>query len=293
MTEGFTRPGEPLPAAVEAACEHCLSCNACRSVCPVQLATNRLAPLPLLRMAALGLGTALHRCKEIWYCLQCNRCSNHCPVSVRPSTLIRRLREQAVQEGVVSEATLERFEALQARFQRVRRQMIARRAEGAELMEMAQAWRRWSEEPAESSCQAIAWGDAEPEQTAQLLARHLGFTCDLSACMTCGACTSVCPVTHDRSVYDPVVFFRLLNLGQGDEVLGSPALWLCLGCQACTDACTQQVPGHMVIRALQEEAVARGLVPRDIRTLLWAVDHALLPRYLEEVEALFETEDPG
>ena len=108
--------------------------------------------------------------------------------------------------------------------------------------------------------------------------------------MTCGACTSACPITHDRSVYDPVVFFRLLNLGRQDEILDSPSLWLCLECQACTDACTQQVPGHMVIRALQEMSMARGLAPTDMRRRLWAIEHALLPRYLDEVDALFASE---
>lgn len=103
--------------------------------------------------------------------------------------------------------------------------------------------------------------------------------------MTCGACTTVCPITHDRAVFDPVRLFRLVNLGQEEAVLRSPALWLCLGCGRCTESCTQQVPGHRVIRVLQQQSIARGHAPPDMSAHLEAIDRLLLPAYLEAVRA--------
>jgi len=286
---GIARSGEPVPAAVEADYESCLSCNACRSVCTMHVATNRLPPLKLLRMAALGMVEPLLASVELWYCLQCNQCTATCPMSVKPSLLIRRLRSEALGRGLVSDETLVRFEQLEASFQRVRWHMIAQRAEGARLAQMADDWRRWSETPIEPLAEALPLSRSGAEPPDDELEACLGFSADFAACMTCGACTTACPVTHDRAVYDPVTFFRMVNLGAKEELLRSPSLWLCLGCQACTNACSQQVAGHLVMRGLQDLSQSRGLVPADVRAWLWSIDHALLPRYLQEVDVLFQT----
>ena len=140
MTDRSTRSGEPLPEALEAACEHCLSCNACRSVCPVQLATNRLAPLQLLRTAAMGLAPPLPATPR-----NLGTASNAIGAATSaPCRFVLRYSSagfvsNAVQLGYVSEETLLRFEALQVRFQRVRWHMIATNAEGAQLEEMGAA----------------------------------------------------------------------------------------------------------------------------------------------------------
>jgi heterodisulfide reductase subunit C len=80
----------------------------------------------------------------------------------------------------------------------------------------------------------------------------------------------------------------MVNLDRREELLRCPSLWLCLGCQACTEACTQQVAGHLVMRGLQELSIRRGMVPADFRARLWAIDRALLFRYLQEVDVLLE-----
>lgn len=272
------RPGEPLGAAVEAGYEPCLSCHGCRSVCPMQAATGRLTPLKTVRIAALGILDAVLRSKDIWYCRQCNRCATHCPASVRPSALIRRLRDQAVMMGYVDEVTIEGFELLQAKFQRARWHMVACLLRGESLK--AADWRCMSEAPVPALADAVTLGES-------------GRLCwNLSACMTCGACTTVCPITQDGRVYDPVLLFRMVNLGQQELLLRSPSIWLCLGCERCTEACSQGIAGHLVIRELQDRSIAGAHAPPDMRDRLGEIDRILFPAMIEEIDRLF-SQAPG
>jgi heterodisulfide reductase subunit C len=156
-------------------------------------------------------------------------------------------------------------------------------------IETGDPYARWSEVPVQVASGGVALGDASGAR--RVVDERLGFAADLSACMTCGACASVCPVTADRSVFDPVVLFRMVNLGLMDELLGSPAVWLCLGCQRCTRACMQRVPGHLVIRSLQALAVERGFAPADMQEPVRAVHRAVFPRFLERVGGVLRDRD--
>ena len=98
----------------------CWTCSTCDSECPVEIATNRLRPQRIVRFANLGLIEELIASPEIWYCLTCRRCSRVCPNSVKPETLIRYARTDAVRCGVVSYAAARSYYDLFRRFQRVR-----------------------------------------------------------------------------------------------------------------------------------------------------------------------------
>jgi heterodisulfide reductase subunit C len=158
--------------------------------------------------------------------------------------------------------------------------MVRQCAAGGEV-ETGDLLARWSQVPVQEPSGCVALGDASFARRA--VDARLGFSADLSGCMTCGACSSVCPVTADRSVFDPVVLFRMVNLGLIDELLGSASVWLCLGCQRCTRVCTQRVPGHLVIRSLQALAMERGLAPPDMRERVRAVHRALFPQLVRRV----------
>jgi heterodisulfide reductase subunit C len=268
------RPGEPLAAAVRAGYEHCLSCHACRSVCPVQAGTGQLTPLKLLRLAALGVVEPLLHASELWYCLQCNRCASACPVSVAPSSMIRLLRQECMCQEGWSPSVDEALSGLRSGLQRARWHMADAVLRGDDAEGMALDWERWANQPLPERAGVVALGDEQD-----------GAAWGLSACMTCGACSTVCPITHDRAVFDPVRLFRLVNLGQEEAVLRSPSLWLCLGCGRCSESCSQQVPGHRVIRVLQQQSIARGYAPSDMGARLEATDRLLLPAYLEAVQA--------
>lgn len=239
----------------------------------MQAATSRLTPLKIVRMAALGILEPLLRSADIWYCLQCHRCATHCPSCVRPDALIRRLRDQAVMMGYVDEGMVERFESLQAEFQRARWHMVALLLRGESLE--AADWHSVREAPIQALAEPVT------------LKPSGRLAWNLSACMTCGACTTVCPITHDRAVFDPVLLLRMVNLGQQESLLRSPSIWLCLGCERCTEACSQGIAGHLVIRELQDRSIASEHAPPDMRARLEEIDRLLFPRYLERVRRIF------
>jgi len=55
----------------------------------------------------------------------------------------------------------------------------------------------------------------------------------------------------------------MLNLGlEQGELLASPSIWLCAGCERCTEACGEQVKGHLIIRYLQELSLKEGIVEK-------------------------------
>ena len=67
----------------------------------------------------------------------------------------------------------------------------------------------------------------------------------------------------EPAFFEPLKVFRLFNLGQIEELLHSPTLWVCLDCRSCIPACSQGVKGALIIRHLQELACREGIVGRD------------------------------
>jgi heterodisulfide reductase subunit C len=78
----------------------CCTCSSCDIECPVNIATGRLRPQIIVRMANLGLWDELLNSPDIWYCLTCRRCLQVCPNSVRPSSLIGYIRHDALENGL-------------------------------------------------------------------------------------------------------------------------------------------------------------------------------------------------
>ncbi|HNZ25155.1 MAG TPA: 4Fe-4S dicluster domain-containing protein [Polyangiaceae bacterium] len=260
-----------LRAAIQANYESCLSCHACRTQCPVHVATGLLAPLGLLRMAALGMGERLKQASELWYCLQCRRCTLACPSEVAPSTLIRRMREQGQWAGGEGEVA---FKQLQRDHQRVRWHLANALLWGQDGQRVVDDWSGWAGRPIAVDDDVWELGDAREAEEG------------LAACMTCGSCTTVCPIAHERAVFDPVRLFRWVNLGGERQVLGSPSLWLCLGCGQCTSHCTQRVDGQRLIEGLRQRSVALGVVPSDMRERFTELDRGVLRGYVREVQGL-------
>jgi glycolate oxidase iron-sulfur subunit len=99
---------------------------------------------------------------------------------------------------------------------------------------------------------------------------------NIKRCFACGACTGGCLISETAGVqFDPRKIIRMITLGMKDEVLSSPAIWLCLLCHNCSFHCPQDVRFSDVISALRYLAVKEGYIhPSFLRKIIF---QALLP----------------
>jgi heterodisulfide reductase subunit C len=261
----------------------CLSCGGCRTHCPIHTATGRLQPIRLVQLANLGLIAELLRRPEVWYCLQCNGCSQFCPMTVRPAALIEALRQEAARTGAVSPETERELTSHRTRLQRVRRHAIERLLQGQDVADVIADFDAMGERADEPPAEALV-DPFSGSELAQQVEQAIGYQPDLSSCMTCRECTTVCPVAHERTVYDPVAVFRRQQLGATDELLASPDIWLCRSCEACSEVCRQGVVGHALIEGLQQVAIEEGVVPDGFRQQLRELDRALYPWFVGLVD---------
>ena len=272
-----------IEKATQADSTMCWTCSSCDAECPVEIATNRLRPQRVVRLANLGLIEELIASPEIWYCLTCRRCSQICPNLVKPETLIRYARAAAVRCGVVPYETASAYYDLFRKFQRVRWHAVDTllRAESEPLTEAR--WRSWLNTTIPDSCKLISsqslFKSSQPFRQAAKDAK-------VSACFACGECSSACPVAGERSAFDPRFIFRMVNLGLQDELLQSPSIWLCLECGRCTDACTQKVDGCLMIARLREIAVREGKVRDEFALRLRQAQQSIYMRLVDEIDCL-------
>ncbi len=261
----------------------CWTCSSCDNECPVNIATGRLRPQRIVRMANLGMLEELLTLPEVWYCLNCMRCRQVCPNRVEPFAVISYLQDEAVRRAMVAYDTLQRRQALLAGFQRVRWHGIKRCLGGKETLISDDTWHRWMHTPVSETAAAIAQkaiGHGSGPFRQSLLEANTRF------CLTCSECSSCCPACFERSVFDPQWIIRMAVLGLEEEVLGSPSLWLCLDCGRCSSACSQQVRGRDIIRRLQHLALERGVVDDHFARRLEELDRRIYPHLLSEMDAL-------
>jgi heterodisulfide reductase subunit C len=261
----------------------CWTCSSCDSECPVEIATNRLRPQRIVRFANLGLIDELIALPEIWYCLTCRRCNRVCPNLVKPETLIRYARAEAVRRGVVPLAAAAAYFDLFRRFQRVRWYVASRCLQGNVAPPTDADWQRWLRTPIPDATAPVPFVNlfkgSKPFRTAAGAA-------GVADCFTCGECSSACPVSGERSAFDPRFIFRMVNLGLQEELLQSPSIWLCLECGRCTDACTQKVDGCLMIARLRELAAREGKVSDDFALRLRQAQQPIFMRLVDEIDCL-------
>ncbi len=261
----------------------CWTCSSCDSECPVEIATNRLRPQKIVRLANLGLIDELITLPEIWYCLTCRRCTNVCPNLVKPEILVRYARAAAVRCGVVPYETARAYYDLFRRFQRARWHAVAGFLHGADISPTPAAWRKWLDTPIPRPAAATAWRSllrTGPEF------KYAAERAGVSACYACGGCSSVCPVACEGGTFDPRFIFRMVNLGLQDELLRSPAIWLCVQCGRCTDVCGQGVDGCGLIASLREIAIGERAVTREFPRRVAEAQKQVYLRWLDEVDML-------
>ena len=280
----YVKLGRQIERESHSAASMCWTCGSCDFECPVNIATNRLRPQKIVRMANLGLLEDLLHMPEIWYCLTCRRCMNVCPNVVSPSTLIAFIRNNALFKGIVSMDTLRRYHALFTKFQRVRWHAVNHCFNEEFENFTDQMWHDWLEQPVGSLTSSIA-----PKKSGRIDKdiRAMMASSRSLACFTCGECSSACPIVCERSVFDPRVLFRMVNLGMVDELVRSPSIWLCIDCGRCTKSCSQLVDGRQLINQVKELATLWGVLDIDFNLRLEHANQIIYQYFLTEIDPLF------
>jgi Fe-S oxidoreductase len=81
------------------------------------------------------------------------------------------------------------------------------------------------------------------------LMEEAGWKADLSYCMVCGKCASVCPL-HGFTDMDPRKAVRMVLLGNEQQLIDDDFTFQCTGCDKCTLECPMGVKiGNMITRA--------------------------------------------
>jgi len=79
----------------------CFQCGTCTASCPVSRVNETYNPRLILRAASLGLTKRVLPSDLIWLCAACYSCTERCPRDVRPTEVIRAIRNLAVKRGYV------------------------------------------------------------------------------------------------------------------------------------------------------------------------------------------------
>ncbi len=286
-------PNSELRKAIEAEAKgvsnRCWACGTCDSECPINLATNRLSPRKIVRMANYGLLDELLGEPEIWYCLTCYRCFDVCPNQVKPAEVIQFIREEALRRNIVKWDMLLSYREILGRFQRVRWQAAHHCMNGGLDSVSREQWTEWLDTPVELSRTNITPKIASD----QTISSRQEVDTNITLCLTCSECTNCCPVFYERSVFDPQATIRMVNLGLTDELLTSPSIWLCINCGRCSKACTQTVKGREIIARLRRQAIDGGYVSPLLPLKLKKAEKLIYPSLLNEIDACFGFSSSG
>jgi heterodisulfide reductase subunit C len=80
----------------------------------------------------------------------------------------------------------------------------------------------------------------------------------ISACIQCGTCSGSCPNAFAMD-YTPRQLWRMVQLGQKDEIFNSKTFFLCSACYYCTLRCPRGLPLTETIDALKRIASAEAI----------------------------------
>jgi heterodisulfide reductase subunit C len=86
----------------------CIQCGTCSASCPAIHAMD-LTPRRMWRMVQLGLTEEILHSKMMWLCSLCYQCQVRCPRGIPLTDTITRLKELAMERGIVSSPESEAF----------------------------------------------------------------------------------------------------------------------------------------------------------------------------------------
>ncbi len=77
----------------------CFQCGTCTSDCPIARFSDTYRPRQIIRMTQLGLKDRVLGSDTLWLCASCFTCTDRCPQDVEVASVIRVLRNLAVEKG--------------------------------------------------------------------------------------------------------------------------------------------------------------------------------------------------
>ncbi len=81
--------------------QQCFQCGTCTSDCPIARFSDSYRPRTLIRMTQLGLKDRVLSSNTLWLCAACFTCTDRCPQDVEVASVIRILRNAAVEREVI------------------------------------------------------------------------------------------------------------------------------------------------------------------------------------------------
>jgi heterodisulfide reductase subunit C len=131
------------------------------------------------------------------------------------------------------------------------------------------------------------------------LADPTGWDFDQDVCMTCGICSSACPVSGVDG-FDPRKLVRMALLGRTDELVEARWPWVCTLCGKCEALCPMPVRiADLVrrVRSLRSRERVPGILHKGIEAALQTGNNLRLPKedflfILEDVAGEIR-EEPG
>lgn len=105
---------------------------------------------------------------------------------------------------------------------------------------------------------------------------------NIKRCFTCGTCVAGCPITEVDEEFNCRRLIRQIVLGMRDEVLSSPAIWLCLECYRCYARCPQKVNFTDIMKVLRYLSIKGNYVPAE---KMKEIDD--LDRFIQEIRCSF------
>ncbi|MGZ4124958.1 MAG: 4Fe-4S dicluster domain-containing protein [Actinomycetota bacterium] len=97
------------------------------------------------------------------------------------------------------------------------------------------------------------------------IAREVSDGDRLDACIQCGTCSAVCPLSAYMDL-TPRRLMAMTRAGARDEVLHSVTPWVCTSCYACTVECPKLIPVTDIMHALRRISLREGTYPRRFTT---------------------------
>jgi heterodisulfide reductase subunit C2 len=85
---------------------------------------------------------------------------------------------------------------------------------------------------------------------------------DFDRCYQCLTCTLSCPFVSTMDL-QPNQLIRKIQIGAGDEVLGSRTIWRCSSCEYCVTRCPEEINLPRLMDTLRQMAIEQKVAAGD------------------------------